>query len=136
MSANRPVVVMQVPEQLNLGQVPSFLQELEPLFETHRPRIVLDCSQVRYIDSAGIEMLLHCLEESMKRDGDLKLADVSPEAAVILELMRVDRVFEVYVSSEEAVRSFSAVPAEAVAQQDAPWYSSVFGDLGYLKQAS
>jgi hypothetical protein len=72
----------------------------------------------------------------MKRDGDLKLADVSPEAAVILELMRVDRVFEVYVSSEEAVRSFSAVPAEAVAQQDAPWYSSVFGDLGYLKQAS
>lgn len=132
---NRPVVVMQVPEQLNISQVPSFFQELEPLLETHRPRIVLDCSQVRCIDSAGIEMLLNCLEEAMKRDGDLKLADVSKEAQVILELMRVDRVFEMFVGCEEAVRSFNAIPAEAV-PQDAPWYASVFGDLGYLKQAS
>jgi hypothetical protein len=33
------------------------------------------------------------------------------------------------------VRSFNAVPVESV-PQDAPWYSSVFGDLGILKQAS
>ena len=135
MSTNRPVVVMQVPENLNLSQVPGFFQELEPLLETHRPRIVLDCSQVRCIDSAGIEMLLNCLEEAMKRDGDLKLGDVSREAQVILELMRVDRVFEMFSTCEEAVRSFNAIPAEAIPQV-APWYSSVFGDLGYLKQAS
>jgi hypothetical protein len=33
------------------------------------------------------------------------------------------------------VRSFNAVPADAV-PQDAPWYSAVFGDLGALKQVS
>ncbi len=126
---------MQMPEQLALGEVPSFKQELAPLLESHRPRIVLDCSQVRYIDSAGIEMLLHCLEEAMKRDGDLKLADVSKEAQVILELMRVDRVFEIFMTAEEAVRSFNGVAAEA-APQNATWYSTVFGDLGILKQAS
>ncbi len=135
MSTNRPVVVMQVPEQLNLGQTPSFMQELAPLLECHRPRVVLDCSQVRYIDGAGIEMLLHSLEEAMKRDGDLKLADISPESKVILELMRVDRVFEIFQTTEEAVRSFNAVPAEAI-PQDSPWYSTAFGDLGVLKQAS
>jgi len=135
MSSNRPVVVMQVPEYLNHSQVPVFFQELEPLLELHRPRIVLDCSHVRGIDSTGIEMLLNCLEEAMKRDGDLKLADVSKEAQVILEFMRVDRVFEMLPTCEEAVRSFNAIPVEAV-PQDAPWYSSVFGDLGYLKQAS
>ena len=135
MSTNRPVVVMQLPEQLNLEQVPSFQQELAPLLESHRPRIVLDCSQVRYVDGAGIEMLLYSLEEAMKRDGDLKLAEVSPESKVLLELMRVDRVFEVFATAEEAVRSFSAVPGEPI-PHDAPWYSTVFGDLGALKQAS
>ena len=135
MSTNRPVVVMQLPEQLNLEQVPSFQQELAPLLESHRPRIVLDCSQVRYVDGAGIEMLLYSLEEARKRDGDLKLAEVSPESKVLLELMRVDRVFEVFATAEEAVRSFSAVPGEPI-PQDAPWYSTVFGDLGALKQAS
>ena len=135
MSNNRPVVVMQLPEHLDHSQVPVFSQELEPLLESHRPRFVLDFSQVRSIDSTGIEMLLNCLEEVMKRDGDLKLADVSKEALVILELMRVDRVFEMFPTCEEAVRSFNAIPAEAI-PEDAPWYSSVFGDLGYLKQAS
>jgi len=135
MLTSGPVVVMQLPEQLNLSGVRSFLPELEPLLERHRPRIVLDCSQVHYVDGAGAEMMLHCLEEAMKRDGDLKLAALSSEAEVILELMRVARVFETFATCEEAVRSFNAVPAEVV-PQDAPWYANVFGDLGVLKQAS
>ena len=135
MLTSGPVVVMQLPEQLNLDGVQTFLPELEPLLECHRPRIVLDCSQVHYIDGAGVEMMLHCLEEAMKRDGDLKLASLSSEAEVILELMRVARVFEAFATSEEAVRSFNAVPTVAV-PQDTPWVANVFGDLGALKQAS
>ena len=130
-----PVIVMQVPENLNAESIHQFMEELAPLVESHHPRIVLECSQVRSMDSAGVEMLLHCLEETLKRDGDLKLAALSPEAEVILELMRVARVFEVLSTSEEAVRSFNAIPVDAV-PQDAPWYSTVFGELGALKQAS
>jgi anti-anti-sigma factor len=126
---------MQMPEELNLDGARSFLQELEPLLECHRPRVVLDGSQVRYIDSAGVEMMLHCLEEAMKRDGDLKLAALSRESEVVLELMRVARVFEAFATADEAVRSFNALPAEA-APQETPWCANVFGDLGALKQAS
>lgn len=49
--------------------------------------------------------------------------------------MRVARVFEAFATSDEAVRSFNAIPGEAVAQ-DAPWYSGVFGEPGALRQAS
>ncbi len=135
MLTSGPVVVMQLPERLNSEGVRTFLQEMEPLIETHRPRIVFDCSQVRYMDSAGVEMMLHCLEEAMKRDGDLKLAALSPESEVVLELMRVARVFEAFTTSDEAVRSFNAVPAEGILQS-ASWYATFFGDLGALKQAS
>jgi anti-sigma B factor antagonist len=135
MLTSGPVVIMQMPEQLNAVGVRTFMQELEPLLEAHRPRIVFDCSQVRYMDSAGVEMMLHCLEEAMKRDGDLKLASLSPESEVVLELMRVARVFEAFATSDEAVRSFSAIAAEGVSQ-NAPWYASIFGDMGALKQAS
>lgn len=135
MLTSGPVVVMQMPEQFTGGEVQTFMLELGPLLESTRPRIVLECSQVHCIDSAGVEMLLHSLEEVLKRDGDLKLAALSAEAEVFLELMRVARVFETFPTSEEAVRSFNAVPADAV-PQDAPWYSAVFGDLGALKQVS
>jgi anti-sigma B factor antagonist len=135
MLTSGPVVIVQMPERLDLDGVRILLQELEPLLEGHRARIVLDCSQVRYIDSAGVEMMLHCLEEAMKCDGDLKLAALSPESEVMLELMRVARVFEVFATSDEAVHSFNATPAETV-PLDVPWYANVFGELGVLKQAS
>jgi len=134
--SSRPVVVMQLPEQLNVESAKDVLQDLEPLFECHHPRIVLDCSQVRCIDGAGVEVLLRCLEEAMKRDGDLKLSAVSPQSEVVLELLRVDRVFEMFGSSEDAVRSFNAIPSEAVPQDATGWYATVFGDVGPLKQAS
>ncbi|HXJ85872.1 MAG TPA: STAS domain-containing protein [Candidatus Binatia bacterium] len=130
-----PIVVMQVPEILNVGEVRNFMQDLGPLLESNRPRVVLDLSQVRSMESAGVEMLLHCLEEVLKRDGDLKLAALSAEAEVILELMRVGRVFETFRTCDDAVRSFNALPADAV-PQNAPWYGSVFDELGFLRQAN
>jgi anti-sigma B factor antagonist len=135
MQTSGPVVVMQVPEILNVKEVHSFMEELGPLLESNRPRIVLDCSQVRSMESAGVEMLLRCLEEVLKRDGDLKLAALSPEAEVILELTRVARVFETFQTCEDAVRSFNAIPTDAVSQ-DAPWYANMFNELGVVKQAS
>ncbi|HTS37665.1 MAG TPA: STAS domain-containing protein [Candidatus Solibacter sp.] len=135
MSVSRPVVVMQLPEEFNAETSQAFCKEIEPLLEAHRPRIVLDCSLVRSIDGAGVEMLLHCLEEAMKRDGDLKLCCLSAQSEVVLELLRVDRVFEIFASAEEGVRSFNALPVDVI-PQDAPWYSAVFGELGVLKQAS
>src|SRR5215469_12698521 len=105
------------------------------LLESNRTRVVFDCSEVHSMESAGVEMLLRCLEEVLKRDGDLKLAALSSEAEVILELMRVARVFESFPTSDEAARSFNAIPADAI-PPDAPWYSTIFGDLGALKQAS
>ena len=103
-----PVIVIDLPEQLNQKEVNTFLHGLQPLLENDRPHLVLDCSKVQHIDSAGVDMLLHCLEEAMKRDGDLKLAAVSPASAAILELMRVDRLFEVFETPKEAARSFHA----------------------------
>lgn len=106
MTTPKPVVVKQLPEQLKLGQIQGFLRDVTPLFAADRPHIVFDFSQVRQIDSAGVDLLLHCMEQAMKRNGDLKLAAVPPASAVILELTRVDRLFEIFETVAEAVNSF------------------------------
>jgi len=134
MYTRSPVIVMELPEKLNYTEGKSFLSEFQPLLEIDRPRVVLDCSQLQQIDSSGIEILLHCMDEAMKRDGDLKLAAVSPASAAILELMRVDRLFEVFETAEQAAQSFHAVAAPE-APQGLPWYSAEYGAAA-LKSAS
>jgi len=118
MYTSRPVVVLQVPEKLDKAECDMFQKEVHSLLEGERPRIVLDCSEIKRIDSIGVEMFLYCMDEVMKRDGDVKLAALSPEAAIILELMKVDRLFETFEDTDEAVESFHAFPSyEAPAEQ-------------------
>ncbi len=105
--SSRPVVVKHMPERINLKQAREFLREVQPFLKSDRPQIVFDFSNVEQIDAAGVDMLLHCMGEAMKRDGDVKLASLSPQAAIILEMTRTDRLFEIYQNAVDAVRSFS-----------------------------
>lgn len=116
METSRPVVVKRVPERMNLRQARQFQQEVRPFFKIDRPQIVFDLSAVRLLDAAGIDMLLQCMTEASRRDGDLKLASVSPQAAVVLELTRTDRLFEIYETATDAVKSFSSFLPNAVRQ--------------------
>jgi anti-anti-sigma factor len=116
METSRPVIVKRVPESLNAKQARAFLNEVRPLLEHDRPQLVFDLSLVRKIDSAGVDTLLYCMQEAARRDGDLKLASLSPEAQVVLELTRAGRLFEIYASSSDAVRSYSGFLPNMVRQ--------------------
>jgi anti-anti-sigma factor len=113
---SRPVVVKRMPEKMNLTQARKFLKEVQPFVTSDRPQIVFDMSQVRHIDSAGVDVLLRCMRAAVKHDGDLKLAALSPQAAVVLELTRTGRLFEIYENSTAAVKSFSSFLPNAMRQ--------------------
>lgn len=106
MTSRRPVVVKQLPERVDLQQAQDLARAAEPFLKHDHPCLVFDFSEVRYLNSAGIEMLLHCMEEAMKRNGDVKLAAIPPEIAVILRLTRVDCLFEIFDDASDAVESF------------------------------
>jgi anti-sigma B factor antagonist len=128
MTSARPVVVKQLPERLSVEQGRIFFHEVEPCLQAERPRVVLDCSRVRQLDSAGIQVLLHCLEEAMKRNGDVKLAAIPPGAAKILELTRVDSLFEAFDNISEAVNSFYQFPLHAFQQAVQPGYDAAVSE--------
>src|SRR5437763_16777064 len=117
METSRPVVVKRVPDRLNLRLSRIFLREVQPFLTSDRPQIVFDLSHVKHLDAAGVDMLLHCMAEVMKRDGDLKLAALSPQAAVVLEMTRTDRLFEIYQTASDAVRSFRVFVPQLMTHQ-------------------
>jgi len=118
METSRPVVVKRMPEVMNSAGSRKFLAEVEPLFSVDRPQVVFDFSQVRQLDVAGVEVLLQCMKRIIKRDGDLKFAALSPQAAVVLELTRTDRLFEIYQTSTDAAKSFSSFLPNTLRRQE------------------
>jgi len=124
MTSGRAVIVKQVPEKLSVKQGRVFFREVESCMQVGRPQIVLDCSQVRQLDSAGIQVLLLCLEEAIKRNGDVKLARIPPAAARILELTKVGGLFEAFDNTLDAVNSFHLFPPDAFQSVGWPEHST------------
>lgn len=135
MLSHRPVLVMEMPERLSATESRMFMHELEPLLDAPGPRIVLDCSAVQHIDGAGVTMMLRCLEEAMKSDGDVKLAALSPECQAIFQLEPQTAGFQIHVAPDEAVRSFNAASAERIGKS-ASSSVSFFRDPVALGKAS
>jgi anti-anti-sigma factor len=116
MTSGRRVAVQQLPEQLSVKQGRGFFRDVESCLNVDRPRVVLDCSKVQLLDAAGVRVLLSCLEAAMKRNGDVKLAVIPPGAAAVLELARVDHIFEIFDSTADAVNSFYQFPTKSFQQ--------------------
>lgn len=102
----RFVTIKKLPEAIDQRTERRFLLELESAMNVERPVIVLDCSQMREMDCAAIHLLLCCLEEAMKRNGDVRLAAVSPGAMENLRAMGVDTLFRIFETNEMAAESF------------------------------
>lgn len=109
----RPVSVLQFPEEISGNGDRAFLREVKGCMNVDRPQVVLDLSQAPKLDKPRVHLLLCCLEEAIKRNGDVKLAGVSTDGAGFAELAAINRLFEIFDTSAEAVNSFHQLPSHA-----------------------
>lgn len=65
--------------------------------------ILVDLSGVGYIDSSGVASLVECLQSAKKSGQKLALVSVSEGALRVLQLARLDRVFTICASIDEAI---------------------------------
>ena len=65
-------------------------------------KIVLDLSNVSYIDSAGLGSLVAILKDIRNAGKSLTLASLKPNVKRIFEMTRLDKVFKIVDTPEEA----------------------------------
>jgi anti-anti-sigma factor len=114
------IAIKQLPQTITPRQERAFLADLEPSLRVDRPRIVLDCSTLLKMDRAALQLLVCCLEEAMKRNGDVKLAGLSDASIDVLHRTGVLNLFESYNSTAEALHSFRHIPISASTAETEP----------------
>jgi anti-sigma B factor antagonist len=114
------MTVKQFPDALNARRGLLFLRELQRGMTNDRPCIVIDCSNLHQMDRCAIDLLLCCLEEAMKRNGDVKLTTVSEAARATLELTGVGRLFEIYDTNADVLSGSHHLPVDPALYRTAP----------------
>ena len=102
----RSVAVRKLPEHFSGVRRQEVYKELESCISVDRPAVVLDFSSVCNLDGSAIHLILCCLEEAMKRNGDIRLAGLSPEVKAAMEIAEVNSLFQSYQDVNEAIESF------------------------------
>jgi len=91
---DRPEVV-ELSGNVDLEHSPDVRRRLLDAVKTAR-RLLVDLSEVTYIDSSGIACLVEALQTARSKEGDLALVSVSMQAMRVLELARLDMVFSIH----------------------------------------
>jgi len=81
--------------------------KMEAIVNEGKNRLVMDFSDVSYLNSMGLGVIAGTLKRVKKENGDLKLLNLSPAVRELLELTRLTKVFEIFDSEESALKSFS-----------------------------
>lgn len=68
-------------------------------------KIILDLEKLVNIDNYGLDALLAMAQKALENQSEIKLARVSADMQIVLDITRVYKVFEIYHSIEEAVAS-------------------------------
>jgi anti-sigma B factor antagonist len=102
------VAVASLPvEELDAANAGEFKRDIAPLLDTH-DKIVLDLSRLRFVDSSGLGAFISCLRRLKARGGELKLAGMSKPVQGVFELVRMQRVFDILATRDDAVRAFGS----------------------------
>lgn len=104
-SENGVLVIDLLEENLDAGNVKRFKVEILKVLEPY-PKAVLNLSPIRFMDSSGLGAMISCLRRQQEADGDLKLAGLKSPALDLFRLVRMDRIFELYDTVEDAIRSY------------------------------
>src|SRR5215813_7281657 len=73
-------------------------------------RIVLNLAWISYIDSSGLGTIVASFISARHHGAEIKFAALSPIAQRVLTRTKVDQLFQVYDSAEEAIKSFRPHP--------------------------
>jgi anti-sigma B factor antagonist len=100
------VTVVELQGELDSDFKEMFQNTVTGIIASHKNGIVLDMSDVGFIDSEGLEQLVWIRDYCSENNCQLKLAGLDENCSKILEITRLENEFDKYAEVAEAVKSF------------------------------
>lgn len=85
-----------------------FNESLHKLIEEGKKNVIIDLSNVKFMNSSGLGMLIGGLTTIKKADGRLVLAGVTEKIESLLIITKLITIFETAEDVDKAVKKFSS----------------------------
>ncbi|HKB86375.1 MAG TPA: STAS domain-containing protein [Ignavibacteriaceae bacterium] len=80
---------------------------LDNLLEQGKKNVVVDLSGITILNSSGMGILISGYRKMRDNGGLLKLANITNKIEGLLSITKLNQIFEIYSSADEAAESFN-----------------------------
>ena len=102
------ITILDLNGRLVLGEGTTVLRDtVRDILAKGQKRVLINCQHVPYIDSSGLGELTTCFTSARRQDADLKLVNLSPKVHGLLQITKLNTIFEVFDNEAAALGSFS-----------------------------
>lgn len=101
------ITILQMDGRIVLGEESNSLRErVKSLLADNKKKIILDMSNVTYIDSAGLGTLVATFHSAKQQGATMKLSNLGQKFREVLQVTKLVTVFDVHDTEALAVASF------------------------------
>ena len=101
-----PVQVLALRGELDAHTVSELDAAFERCWQEGNHQIVVNCTHLRSISSAGLGVFLGYIEDVRNEGGDIKIAALTPKLFNIFDLLGMPLLFNIVETEEEAIALF------------------------------
>lgn len=83
-----------------------FREEINGFIEDGKVNIIGDLSEVEFMNSSGLGVMIATLTSLRKKDGDFKLCSATDRIKSLLRVSKLFTVFDMYDTLDEAIKAY------------------------------
>ncbi len=97
-------VIMELAGEIDMKCSAKIKDKFKEIFRQKPHSVIVDMTEVSFMDSSGLAVLVGALKRSRINNSELKLAGLTKDVKDIFEICRLDTIFQFFDTTEEALQ--------------------------------
>ena len=98
--------IIEIEGEITFENSDQFREEIDRLINENQVKLIVDLSDLQYMSSAGMGVLVHGLKNTRSRNGDLRLVNLGAKMRRVFLITQFTHQFLIFNEINEAVNSF------------------------------
>jgi len=101
-------VIHLVGEIIDKMEAATFIEQANKLAASGKTRFVLELSELRYMNSSGLNVLVSVLTKARNSGGEVVVCNLNKKVKDLLVITKLDTIFHILPTVEDAIKKLSS----------------------------
>ena len=104
---NNDMLICSVSGDIDINSSPQIRKSFDKIINDKIMKVIINLSGVSYIDSSGLATLVEVLKKTRNYGGKLRLSNLAAKVKSLFEITKLEKLFDIYDTEEEAQADFN-----------------------------